>query len=161
MSGVVGLNHSLFPSLLVYGIKQCVGVMHYEIGLHLTFHHAAKLEWLYSRFYRLYRHLAMLQRLLPTTELHHVREPAASEVFSEGTFWYEYHAVYRHVRIDLQHTEDLVAKLNVTRLLHINASNFSCSFFSSCVERQIQACHHRMRQQPSFASPKLPAPASS
>ena len=64
---IVGLNHSFIPSLLVYDVEQCVGVMHYEIEPHLPFHLAAKLEWLYSRRYRFYQHLAMLQCVLPTT----------------------------------------------------------------------------------------------
>ena len=64
----------------------------------------------------------MLQRVLPTTGLHHVREPAISKVFSKGTLLHQHPAVYRHVRIHLQHTEDLAAKIDITRLLHINAS---------------------------------------
>ena len=51
---IVGLNHSLVPTLMAYDVDQCVGVMHDEIEYHLTFHLAAKREWLYSRCYRLY-----------------------------------------------------------------------------------------------------------
>ena len=46
---IVGLNHSLVPSLMVYDVGQCVGVMHYEIEPDLPFHLVAKLDWLYSR----------------------------------------------------------------------------------------------------------------
>ena len=35
---IVGLNHSLVSSLLVYDVEQSVGVMHYEIEPHLPFH---------------------------------------------------------------------------------------------------------------------------
>ena len=35
---IVGLNHSLVPSLLVYDVEQWVGVMHYEIEPHPPFH---------------------------------------------------------------------------------------------------------------------------
>ena len=93
--------------------KQCVGVMHFEIEPHLPSHLTLKLEWLYSRRYRLYQHLAMLQRvlpILPTTGLHHVREPAVSKVFSQGTLLHEHPSVYRRARIHLQHTEDLATK---------------------------------------------------
>ena len=38
------LNHSLVPSLLVYDVEQCVGVMHYDIESHLPFPLAANLE---------------------------------------------------------------------------------------------------------------------
>ena len=38
---IVGLNHSLVLSLLVYDVEQCVGVMHYEMDSHLPFHLAA------------------------------------------------------------------------------------------------------------------------
>ena len=47
--GITGLNHSLVPSLLVYDVEPCVGVMHYEIEPHLPLHLVANLEWLYSR----------------------------------------------------------------------------------------------------------------
>ena len=96
--------------------------MHYEIEPHLTFHLAATLEWLYSRCYRLYQPLAMIQRVLPTTGLPHVREPAVCRVFSQGTLLYEHPAVYRDARIHFQHTEDLAAKIYTTSLLHINSS---------------------------------------
>ena len=56
---IVGLNHRLVPTLLVYYVEQCLGVMHYEIEPHLTFHLAAKLEWLYSGCFRLSQHLAI------------------------------------------------------------------------------------------------------
>ena len=69
-----------------------------------------------------YQHLTMLQRVLPTTGLHHVREPAVSKVFLQGTLLHEHPAVYLRARIHLQHTEDLAAKIYVTRLLQINAS---------------------------------------
>ena len=62
----------------------------------------------------------MRQRVLPTTGLHHVREPAVSKVFPQGTLLHEHPAVYRRVRIHLQHTEDLAAKIYITRLLHIS-----------------------------------------
>ena len=74
-------------------LNKYVGVMHNEIERHLPFHLAAKLEWLYSRLYRLYQHLAMLQRVLPTTGLHHVRELAVSKVFSQGMLLHEHPAV--------------------------------------------------------------------
>ena len=35
---IIGLNHSLVPSLLVYDVEQCVGVMHHAIEPHLAFH---------------------------------------------------------------------------------------------------------------------------
>ena len=38
---IVGFTHSLVPSLFVYDVEQCVGLMHYEIEPHLPFHHAA------------------------------------------------------------------------------------------------------------------------
>ena len=66
----------------------------------------------------------MLLRVLPTAGLHHLREPAVSEVFPQGTFRHEHPAIYRHASIYLQHTEYLVAKHLVICLLHINASNF-------------------------------------
>ena len=118
---MVGLNYSLLPSLLVYDVKHCVGVMHNEVEPHLPFHLTAKLEQLRSRFYRLYLHPAMLRRVLPTTEFHHVRQRAVSKVFSQGTLLHEHPAVYRHARIHLQHTENLPAKLYITRLslIHI------------------------------------------
>ena len=91
--------------------------MHYEIEPHLPFHLPAKLEWLYSRRYRLYQYLAMLLRVLPTTGLHRVREPAVSKLFSQGTLLHEHPTVYRHARIHLQHTKDMAAKIYITRLL--------------------------------------------
>ena len=59
---------------------------HYEIEPHLPFHLVVKLEWLYSRCHRLYQHLAMLQRVLPTTGLHHVREPLSARYFRMARF---------------------------------------------------------------------------
>ena len=119
---IVGLNHSLVSSLLVYDVEQCVTVMHDEIEPHLPFHLAVKLEWLYSLCYRLYQHVAMLKCVLPTTGLHHVREPAVSKVFSQGTILHDHPDVYRHAHNHLQHTEYMVAKIHTTRVLHINAS---------------------------------------
>ena len=81
-----------------------------KIEPHLPLHHVAKLEWLYSGCYRFYQHLAMLQRVPPTTGLHHVNEPAVSKVFSQGTLLHEHPSVYRRGRIHLQHTEDLATK---------------------------------------------------
>ena len=46
-SSIVGLNHSLVPSLLVYDVERYVGVMHYEIEPHVRFYLAAKFD--YSR----------------------------------------------------------------------------------------------------------------
>ena len=83
--------------------------MQYEIEPHLNFHLAAKLEWLYSRCYRLHQYLAMLQLVLMTTGIHHVREAAVTKTFSQGTHFHEYPAVYRNARIHLQHTEELAA----------------------------------------------------
>ena len=54
-------------------LNKYVGVMHNEIERHLSFNLAAKLKWLYSRRYRLDQHLAMIQRVMPTIGLHHVR----------------------------------------------------------------------------------------
>ena len=63
-----------------------------------------------------------VERVVPTTGLHHIREPAVSKVFSQGTHLHEHPAVYQHARIHLQHTKDLAAAIRITRLLHINAS---------------------------------------
>ena len=73
----------------------------------------------------------MLQRVRPTTGLHHVREPAVSKVFLQGTLLHEHPAIYRHARIHDQHTEDLAAKIYITRLLHINASKIFESFLQA------------------------------
>ena len=80
----------------------------------------------------------MLQRVLPTTGPHDIREAAINKVFPQGTLLHEPPAVYRYARINVQHTEDLAAKIYITRLLHIN---FSKLFepFCSCSERSIQA----------------------
>ena len=53
---IVGLNHSLVPSLLVYDVGQCVGVMHYA-PTSSRFPPCGVLEWLYSRCCRLYQNL--------------------------------------------------------------------------------------------------------
>ena len=103
----------------------------------------------------------MLQRVLPTTGLHHVREPAVNKVFSQGTLLHEHPVVCRHARIHLKHVEDLAANIHITHLLHINASKRLEPFLSSSSERSIQGCHRRNRQQPSFVSPNLSALASS
>ena len=132
--------------------------MPYEIEPHLPFHLAAKLEWLYSRRYRLYQHLAMLQRVLPTTGLHHFREPAVSKVFSQGTLLHEHPVVYRHACIHLQHTEDLAAKIYITRLLRINSSKtFRALSLAPARRDRSRACDHRTRQQSSLVLPNLPA----
>ena len=90
---------------MVHDVEQCAGV---EIEPYLPFRLEAELEWLCSRRYRLYHHLAMPQRVLPTTGLH-VRESAVSKVFSLGTLLHEHAAVYRHARTHLQHAGDLAA----------------------------------------------------
>ena len=90
-------------------------MLHYEIEPNLSFHLVAKLEWFYTRCF--YQHLAMPQRVQPTTGLHHVREPDVRKVLSLCTLLHQHPAVYRHARIHLQHTKDMAAKIYITRLL--------------------------------------------
>ena len=87
-----------------------------------SFHLAPELERLDSRRYCLYQHPSMIQRVLPTVGLHHLREPAVSKAFPQVTFLHEQLAIHRHARIHLQHTDYLAAEILITRLLHINAS---------------------------------------
>ena len=49
----------MVPSLLVYDVEQCVGVMHNEIEPRLPFYLAANFEWFYSRRYPPYQYLAI------------------------------------------------------------------------------------------------------
>ena len=118
----IGFNHNMVGSFLVYDVNQCVGVMHYEIEPQLLFHLAAKLECLISPCYRIYPHRAMRMLTLPTAGIDHVRWRAVGKVFPKRMFLHEHPAVYRHARIHVEHTEDLVTKIKLTRLRHINAS---------------------------------------
>ena len=99
------------------------------------------------RCYRLYQHLAMLQRVLPTTGHDHVREPAVSKVFSQGTLLHEHPAVYRHARIHLQHTNDLAPKLH-SFVAHQQQQTFEALSLDIAQRDQSRATHHRHRHPP-------------
>ena len=112
--------------------------MHYEIEPHLPFHLAAKLEWLCSCRYRLHQHLVMLQRVLPTTGLYHVREPAVSTVFRRAHFCMNtllstgtLASIFSTRKIWRQKSTSLVCCTSTP-------ANFSSPLLSSCSERSIQ-----------------------
>ena len=147
--------------LLVKYAEQCVRIMRYDIELHILFHVAPELEWLDSRCYCLNQHLAMLQRVLPTIGLHHLREPAVSEVFSQGTFSQERPTTYRHARLHLQQMEYLAAKILIIRLPHTNASTLLSPCLSSSPDRSTQGLPSENSSTTKVGSPNLPTLASS
>ena len=118
---IVGFKHILVPSLLVYDVEQCVGVMHYEIVPHLLFHLPAQLDWLYCRCYRLYLHLGMLQRVLPTTGLHQSVSPLSARYFRRACFCMNT-LLSTGTLASIFSTRKIWRKIHITRLLDINAS---------------------------------------
>ena len=119
---IVGFKHILVPSLLVYDVEQCVGVMHYEIVPHLLFHLPAQLDWLYCRCYRLYLHLGMLQRVLPTTGLHQSVSPLSARYFRRASFCMNTLLSTGTLASIFSTPEDVATKIHITGLLHINAN---------------------------------------
>ena len=136
---VVGLNYSLVRLLLGNYAERCVRIVRYEIESHLSsFPPCGGTRLPQFPCYRLHLQLAELQRVVPTVRLHHLRKPAVSKLFPQGTLLHEHLAIYWHARIRLQHTEYLAATILITLLLHINASNLLSPCISSSSERSTQ-----------------------
>ena len=60
--------------------------MHHEIELHLPMYLGVELGWLDSRRYCLNHHLNMIQLVLPTVGVHHLRERAQQGISARHVF---------------------------------------------------------------------------
>ena len=117
---IVGLNHSLVPSMLVYDVDKCVGVMHYEVGPYLPFQRR-NLSGSIPADIASTSTLPCFSVYCRPPGFTDVCEPAVSKVLLQGDLLHERPAVYRHSR-SIQRTADLAAKIHITRLLRVNAS---------------------------------------
>ena len=77
---IFSLNYILYALLLGDVAKQCARNMRFEVKLRLPFHLRVEFEGLVSCSNRLLQHLAMRLPVIQTVGLHHLREPAVSNV---------------------------------------------------------------------------------
>ena len=103
----------------------------------------------------------MLQRVLPTTGLHHVHEPAASKAFRRARF-------YMNTMLSTGTPASIFSTRKIWRqnphhwsAAHQRQQNCRALSLASARRDRSRAYHRRTRQQPSFVSPNLPALASS